>query len=379
MCRRFLCGFILILVLVVWEIAQILILEHRQGDLHLLVRVGRTAGLRLRSRLLRSLGDVLLRSLLVLLFRLIHHLVGLRLGGSFIVHEQRGVVDEQRTAAEQTRLLRTDLLLLQRLLRLLLLLLCITASQHAHLLAVQSIFLPLGERLGRHRCQARVRQLRALRVSPARRSYQRLDVLQSHKALVLRALLLAQRRFRLALCTALVYVPLGQGMAVLAATRDCSLLPLLWTVGTLPEPTVALLLDGVQKVLADDLRLRLWALSLLLAKHLLQLVAVPVGVGFLHLRVAAIRVDILLSGTACVERQIVAILALRSLIAASRLKEGAQNGLGVLSKGELQIRERTHQHLRSGDNGLEQFAELLLLLLFRVTHLFCLDINPGQN
>lgn len=224
-----------------------------------------------------------------------------------------------------------------------------------------------------------MRQLRALRVSPAAQPHQRLDVLQPHEALVLRALLLAQRRLRLALRAALVHVALGQGVAVLAATRDLARAPLLGAVGALPEPAVALLLDSVQEVLADDLRLRLRALALLLAQHLLQLVAVPVGVGLLRLRVAAVRVDVLLRGAARVQRQVVAVLALRALVAAARLEEGAQDGLGVLSEGELRITPRRRPHLGSGDDGLEQLAELLLLLLLRIAHLFCLDINPQRN
>ena len=71
---------------------------------------------------------------------------------------------------------------------------------------------------------------------------------------------------------------------------------LLGTVGALPEPAVALLLDGIQKVSADDLGGCLRTLAFLLTENLLQLVTIPIGIGFLRL-FAVVCVNILLSST----------------------------------------------------------------------------------
>ena len=210
-----------------------------------------------------------------------------------------------------------------------------------HLLAVHAIFLPLREGLGSDGRQTGVGQLRALDFTHHARAYESLDVLQTHEVLVLGALLLAESGLRLALGAALVDVAFGKSVSVLA-TRDHALSRRrLGSVGALPEPAVALLLDGVQEVLADDLGLRLRALAFLLAQHLLQLVTVPVRVRFLGLCVTTICVNILLGGTTRVQSQVVAVLASRALVATTRLEEGAKNRLGILTEGELQFTERS--------------------------------------
>ena len=124
-------------------------------------------------------------------------------------------------------------------------------------------------------------------------------------------------------------------MAVLAADRQRGEEDSLGTVRTLSEPAVALLLDGIQEVLADDLCSGLGTLAFLLAKDFLQLVAVPVGVGLLRLRIALVRVDVLLGRFTSVQSQIMTVFATVALIAASRLEEGTDHRLRVLTESQL--------------------------------------------
>lgn len=124
-------------------------------------------------------------------------------------------------------------------------------------------------------------------------------------------------------------------MTVLAAERQRGKEDSLGTVRTLPEPAVALLLDGVQEVLADDLCGGLGTLALLLAKDFFQLVAVPVGVGLLRLRVALVGVDVLLCRFTSVQSQIMAVFATVALVAATRLEEGADHRFGIFAEGQL--------------------------------------------
>ena len=85
--------------------------------------------------------------------------------------------------------------------------------------------------------------------------------------------------------------------------------------------------------------MRLRTLTLLLEKHLLQFVTIPVRVRLLGFCITTICVNIFLCSTARVQRQIVAVLASRSLVATTRLEEGAENRLGVLTESELQVTE----------------------------------------
>ena len=124
-------------------------------------------------------------------------------------------------------------------------------------------------------------------------------------------------------------------MAVLAAEGQRGGENSLGTIRTLPEPAVALLLDGVQEVLADDLCGGLGTLALLLAKDLLQLVAVPIGVGLLRLRIALVRVDVLLGRFTSIQSQIMTIFATVALVAASRFEEGADHRFRVLAESQL--------------------------------------------
>ena len=203
---------------------------------------------------------------------------------------------------------------------------------HTHLLLLQSLLLPRRERLGRDGGQIGVRQLLSLWVTRTSDRYELLDVLQPHHVLVQRTVLLSQRRFRLSLRATLVHITLGQRVAILAATHQHSCRHSLGTVGTLPEPAVALLLDRVQEVLAHDLRRRLRSLALLLTKHLFQLVTVPVGVRLLLFLVSRIRMDVLLRRLTSVQRKVVAVFATIALVATSRLEERTNHGLRVLTK-----------------------------------------------
>ena len=116
---------------------------------------------------------------------------------------------------------------------------------------------------------------------------------------------------------------------------------ILVTIRTLPEPSVAFLLNGIQEILAYNLCGGLRTLSLLLLQHRLQLLKIPISVGFLSLLITVIRMNILLGRFACVEVQIVTIFATSTLIAAACLEEGAKYRFGIFSKSKLHIKSPT--------------------------------------
>lgn len=126
---------------------------------------------------------------------------------------------------------------------------------------------------------------------------------------------------------------------------------LITAIRTSPEPTILLVLDRLDKVLADLVGGCAWV-SVLAHHDTAQLLLVPVvhGIGlpgFLF-RLTGVSVEILLRGLA-LNVHIVTELALAALLTTTLLVEHTQHGLGV----------NTERHLLDLD-GLEELCCLLL-------------------
>jgi hypothetical protein len=135
------------------------------------------------------------------------------------------------------------------------------------------------------------------------------------------------------------------------------------SIGTSPEPTVLLVLDGLDEVLADLLGSCL-QVPMLAKDDVAQLLLVPAVHGILllilllgFLGIAGVGVEILLGGLA-LETHVMAELALPALLAVALLVVDTDDGLGIHAKGDL-----LHLH------GLEQLGRLLGGILCRL--LFC--------
>ena len=127
-------------------------------------------------------------------------------------------------------------------------------------------------------------------------------------------------------------------MTIFATGRYSIESNILRTIGTLPEPTIAFLFNGIQEVFADNLGGGLRTLTFLLTKDFFQLVTIPISIGLLSLLVTVIRMNILLGRFTCVEVQIVTIFATSTLIATASFEEGAQYGFGIFSESKLHIK-----------------------------------------
>lgn len=129
-------------------------------------------------------------------------------------------------------------------------------------------------------------------------------------------------------------------------------------IGANPEPTIFLVLDGLDEVLADLVGRRS-RVPLLAKDDLAQLLLIPVLHSillllflFAGLRIAGIGVEILLSGLP-LDVQIMAELALLPFFAVALLVEDTDDGLGI----------HTERNLLSLE-GLEQLCCLLLRIFF---------------
>lgn len=154
---------------------------------------------------------------------------------------------------------------------------------------------------------------------------------------------------------------------------------LVTTIGTSPEPSVLLVLDGIDEVFADLLG-RASRVSVLAGNDLAQLLFVPVvhGILLLHLilillHIPRIGVQILL-GSLTFGVQVMAELALTALFTVALLVENTDNGLGVDTKRNLLHLDR-----------LEQLCRLLLgvgcglLLGFNASLFSCLSLIIRSN
>lgn len=144
----------------------------------------------------------------------------------------------------------------------------------------------------------------------------------------------------------------------------------------MPEPSITLLLNSIQEVLAHNLGGGLRTLAFLLLQHRFQLLQIPISVRLLSLLIAVISVDILLSGLASIEVQIVTVLAASSLIATTSLEERTEDRFGVLTESKLDIKPTMYtSHLRDSNDSLEKIVQLLLLLLLGITSLLSLQLT----
>lgn len=107
---------------------------------------------------------------------------------------------------------------------------------------------------------------------------------------------------------------------------------LLRTVRALPEPTIALLFNGVKEVSADNFGGSLGTLAFLLTEDFFQFVTIPISVSFLGL-LAVVCVDILL-GSTTVQCQIVGILTTLTLDRRMN-KMNTLSHLPALKKGQI--------------------------------------------
>lgn len=125
-------------------------------------------------------------------------------------------------------------------------------------------------------------------------------------------------------------------------------------IGASPEPTILLVLDSFDKVLADLFGGRAWV-AMLAEDNAAKLLLVPLvhGIGLLLLLLGlpGVGVQILLGGLA-LDVQVMTELALAALFATALLVELTQHGLRV----------HAERHLLSLD-GLEQLSGLTLGLL----------------
>lgn len=146
---------------------------------------------------------------------------------------------------------------------------------------------------------------------------------------------------------------------------------LITSIGAGPEPAILLVLDGLNKVLANLLGCRT-GISVLAENNLAQLLLVPVVDGIRLLRlllrslnIPGIGVEVLLGGFP-LDVRIVTELALPALLAMALLIVDAENRLGIHAKGNL-----------LDLHGLEQLCRFLgglfcSLLLARLTGLLSL-------